>query len=408
MELLAVLLVYTIFAAAVPWMHFPGTPHTAGHKRLSVDSDSSSTAAPRSYYVSVVETKTKTTTVTALASLPSRPYSVTKNVTTADKPKTKTMWYPAESPNVCVEGPNRRGHGEVCKNKCMRRYLTPKKLPPVTWLQNGTLAKAALTWSLPRWGDADGNHVPRSTQISELMRSADTTFSWTTPPPIPGKSKASSKATKTTTLTSIEAFAPFSYPPRMIMTFTQCEPTKSDAHYSKVPVGGGPTATAWMTPTNPLCDSDDPTGWSPAEKAWLFQNQKPRGGDKKDPNKGHIECYNFESCWDHCQRVQRNEDITKWALIGVFILLALLLVIAVLVVKCLQKKRRNQESQKDWGNESSQAPAEQAPQQVDGVADDDDERSARRAAALFTVNRREAVATGSEALPDQEGFVRRA
>lgn len=92
MELLAVLLVYTIFAAAVPWMHFPGTPHTAGHKRLSVDSDSSSTAAPRSYYVSVVETKTKTTTVTALASLPSRPYSVTKNVTTADKPKTKTMW----------------------------------------------------------------------------------------------------------------------------------------------------------------------------------------------------------------------------------------------------------------------------------------------------------------------------
>ncbi|KAL1625291.1 hypothetical protein SLS54_003379 [Diplodia seriata] len=316
----------------------------------------------------------------------------------------------------------------ICGNKCMRRYLTTKLLDPVTYIGNDSVVHTAtVLWTREHWGDADASHIPLAAQALEHEKTRGI------PPSeasrlVKGMWDNGALETITEQVTiSVSAYKPThaSVPPN------RCTPDGTvhtpaalyDPHFGLF--------SASVTPSNPACDQVDPAGFDTDERLWMYQNKKHnRLQNKKahheDLTNKHIECWNYESCWDHCKdQNDRKRRLVKIILsvLGVLsgISLAAIIIRAIRKIKSRRRnKRTDREAQrKKWGDEPRPAATQNVDGSLDGAADvaasAEDEESARRAAASFkimfnrtTLNRRDADASGSDTAPPQdEGAVMR-
>lgn len=203
------------------------------------------------------------------------------------------------------------------------------------------------------------------------------------------------------------------------------------------------------TPSNPDCDLVDPEGFDTAERLWLFQNKKHRRHYKKKQknySKKNLECWDYESCFDHCRDVKKHDRGLRRILIGVIGAVGGLAILGMITKALLKKRKKHKkkenaapQAKKKWGKEAQ--PASASGQHLDGAVNDTtdntvndttdgtadgtadstvdaaaaaDEERARRAAAMFmhafngaVMHRRDAIASGSETTPEEYGSVTR-
>ncbi|OJD38630.1 uncharacterized protein BKCO1_400042 [Diplodia corticola] len=328
--------------------------------------------------------------------------------------------------NCAAQGPDKSSG--ICTNKCMRQYMTAMTLSPVTWVgDNSVFSSATLFWTRPRWGDADGKHVPLSDQVSEYSKTKFLPSSESAAlskslallhksPKVSTSSTVPQKTTTTTTETTTEttttattAALPAIFPrsastPTLSVASTAClpDPMKHPAVTSRDPRDPYREET-WVKPTNPACDRFDPMGYNANELLWMYQDKK-----------NHVECWDYESCWDHCKKVKTREHNLRNIMLGILGAICGI-VLAAVAYKLWQKKKKakadkDTQARKKWGHELSPAAAQNVDGPMDTVAASaSDEESARRAASSFrmafnggVMNRRDANASGSESVPAQD------
>ena len=335
--------------------------------------------------------------------------------------------------NCPTKGKSR--HSGICKNTCMRQYMTPVMLPPVTWWQNGDTATATVNWTLPHWGDGKGLHIPLASQASLYAEA------------VPGQQYldlvsnfvSSQYVSPTGKDKDKTGLPPKTSKPTLSVNPTDCIPDQT--RHTPVPYRdprfGNEIGT--MTPSNPDCDMVDPRGYDAAELLWLSQNKKHRRRKHKHNSKKNLECWDYESCYDHCREVKEHDRVLRrvlLAVIGGVAGLAILGMITKAVLKKTKHKKNEKkaaaaQAKKKWGKEAQPA-AESSGQHVDGAVDGTtdgtadgttdsadaaaaaDEERARRAAAMFlhtfngaVMHRRDAIASGSETIPEEQGSVTR-
>ncbi|KAL1644687.1 hypothetical protein SLS58_004148 [Diplodia intermedia] len=329
---------------------------------------------------------------------------------------------PVLSQTNCPEsGPDKESG--ICGNKCMRQYLTTKLLDPVTYIGNDSVIHTAtVLWTREHWGDAGASHVPLAGQAFEHERTRGI-------PPSEASElvKGMWNDGKLDTMAEPVTIAAYK-PTRALVPSNRCTPDQTvhtpvasyDPHVGLF--------SASVTPSNPACDQVDPAGFDTNERLWMYQNKKHnriqnKKADHEDLTNKHIECWNYESCWDHCKdQSVRKRRLVKILLgvLGALAGAALAAVIIKVVMNRKKNKKMDREAQrKKWGNEPRPAATQNVDGSMDGAADVaasvEDEERARRAAASFkimfnrtTLNRRDADASGSDTAPPQdEGAVMR-